>query len=632
MANEKTACAVFLLHFRKDCAEMRIYMGENKKDEKKAEGGAQQKKEKKRDKKLAALIFVLIAAAAAFAALLTLYMKYAWPSEKKVSRSEYFDVDDDDQTALIFEKDVVADAIPIKKDGYWYLSFSSLYYNVCNAFYYDGFSLLYTDPTQTYSASPGEYGYTDGDDISYTLDYQPCYFGDDGLYVSLDYLQLMDFSYYTVNEDGNFIWINDDWSDALQTKTTEATQLRAGAALGEHIVAELSAGDRLFVLEQSGSWCKAQNDTGLVGWVQTKKLSDIELLSRGVPDGRPLPEYTSMTMDETVVMGWHQVFNKSGVDELSDIIDTAKGMNVICPTWFTLSDDSGNFTNLGEIKYVERAHKAGLKVWVLLENINEDVDELKIFGTTENRKNLVQQLVEAVEKLGADGVNIDIENLTEDTASSYIQFLRELGAACRNAQLVLSVDNYSPMPHTSFYDRTQQGEILDYVVVMAYDEHWQYGEEAGTSSSVSFVEQSAERTIEQVPKEKVIVGLPFYSRIWCEAPVGEGESGAVTVDNTSGTYDSKYEKYELSSKGVNMEGEKSFIKKNSLSLTWNDETSQYYTEYKDGNKYYRLWVEDDKSIDFKMQAAMSYEPAGVAFFSLGGEDAETWTIIRKYLN
>lgn len=128
------------------------------------------------------------------------------------------------------------------------------------------------------------------------------------------------------------------------------------------------------------------------------------------------------------------------------------------------------FKNLGEKKYVTKAHKAGLQVWVMLDDINISTDGLQVFGTTSHRKTLITAVIDAVKELGADGINLDVETIKSDVGPSYIQFIRELSAACRKEKLVLSVDNYSPMPHTAFYDRTQQGQVVDYVVVMAYDE------------------------------------------------------------------------------------------------------------------------------------------------------------------
>ena len=594
-----------------------------KEPEKQTKKAPKPKKKKKKGK--AGFLFILLILLAVICAGVYLLI----PSKNRVSHNQYFGLEDDNQYGLIVNSEIVdiTNGAPFEENGVWYLPFSTLYYEISDAFYYDGLALLYTDPLQTYSAAPGESFYTDSDGIKYTLTYQPCYFKDGSLCIALDYLKLMDYSYYTVDDTMKSIWVFNDWSEQSRASLLKDTKARTQAGIKNDIVASLATGDVVTVLEQGASWSQVQTQTGLIGYVQNKMLGEITEEAKAVPVGRPLPKYTNIAMDEMVVMGWHQVFSESGYSQLDDIISTAKGMNVICPTWFTIKDNDGNIQNLGEKKYVTKAHKAGLQVWVMLDDINISTDGLQVFGTTSHRKTLITAVIDAVKELGADGINLDV-------GPSYIQFIRELSAACRKEKLVLSVDNYSPMPHTAFYDRTQQGQVVDYVVVMAYDEHYVKGPEAGSTSSLAFVKQSAERTIAEVPKEKVIVGLPFYSRLWCETPADsesdKTDNSQVFVDNSDGTYDSKNNKYLLSSKGVSMEGENNIIREHDLSLTWLDDVGQFYTEYEENGSWYRLWVEDENSMDLKMQAACSYEPGGVAFFKLNMENKETWSIIRKY--
>ena len=551
-----------------------------KEPEKQTKKAPKPKKKKKKGK--AGFLFILLILLAVICAGVYLLI----PSKNRVSHNQYFGLEDDNQYGLIVNSEIVdiTNGAPFEENGVWYLPFSTLYYEISDAFYYDGLALLYTDPLQTYSAAPGESFYTDSDGIKYTLTYQPCYFKDGSLCIALDYLKLMDYSYYTVDDTMKSIWVFNDWSEQPRASLLKDTKARTQAGIKNDIVASLATDDVVTVLEQGASWSRVQTQTGLVGYVQNKMLGEIKEEAKAVPDGRPLPKYTNIAMDEMVVMGWHQVFSESGYSQLDDI--------------------------------------------------NISTDGLQVFGTTSHRKTLITAVIDAVKELGADGINLDVETIKSDVGPSYIQFIRELSAACRKEKLVLSVDNYSPMPHTAFYDRTQQGQVVDYVVVMAYDEHYVKGPEAGSTSSLAFVKQSAERTIAEVPKEKVIVGLPFYSRLWCETPADsesdKTDNSQVFVDNSDGTYDSKNNKYLLSSKGVSMEGENNIIREHDLSLTWLDDVGQFYTEYEENGSWYRLWVEDENSMDLKMQAACSYEPGGVAFFKLNMENKETWSIIRKY--
>ena len=454
-----------------------------KEPEKQTKKAPKPKKRKKKGK--AGFLFILLILLAVIGAGVYLLI----PSKNRVSHNQYFGLEDDNQYGLIVNSEIVdiTNGAPFEENGVWYLPFSTLYYEISDAFYYDGLALLYTDPLQTYSAAPGESFYTDSDGIKYTLTYQPCYFKDGSLCIALDYLKLMDYSYYTVDDTMKSIWVFNDWSEQPRASLLKDTKARTQAGIKNDIVASLATDDVVTVLEQGASWSRVQTQTGLVGYVQNKMLGEIKEEAKAVPDGRPLPKYTNIAMDEMVVMGWHQVFSESGYSQLDDIISTAKGMNVICPTWFTIKDNDGNIQNLGEKKYVTKAHKAGLQVWVMLDDINISTDGLQVFGTTSHRKTLITAVIDAVKELGADGINLDVETIKSDVGPSYIQFIRELSAACRKEKLVLSVDNYSPMPHTAFYDRTQQGQVVDYVVVMAYDEHYVKGPEAGSDNHVGIL-------------------------------------------------------------------------------------------------------------------------------------------------
>ena len=588
-----------------------------KEPEKQTKKAPKPKKKKKKGK--AGFLFILLILLAVICAGVYLLI----PSKNRVSHNQYFGLEDDSQYGLIVNSEIVdiTNGAPFEENGVWYLPFSTLYYEISDAFYYDGLALLYTDPLQTYSATPGESFYTDSDGIKYTLTYQPCYFKDGSLCIALDYLKLMDYSYYTVDDTMKSIWVFNDWSEQPRASLLKDTKARTQAGIKNDIVASLATGDVVTVLEQGASWSQVQTQTGLIGYVQNKMLGEITEEAKAVPDGRPLPKYTNIAMDEMVVMGWHQVFSESGYSQLDDIISTAKGMNVICPTWFTIKDNDGNIQNLGEKKYVTKAHKAGLQVWVMLDDINISTDGLQVFGTTSHRKTLITAVIDAVKELGADGINLDVETIKSDVGPSYIQFIRELSAACRKEKLVLSVDNYSPMPHTAFYDRTQQGQVVDYVVVMAYDEHYN-GSEEGSVASIGFVEQGIKDTLEEVPAEQVILGVPFYTRVWELTPVAEGTDAEISEEDA-------LRGYSISSEAVSMSEVDSRVAANGVNLEWLEDCGQYYAEYQYDGKTYKIWVEDQKSIGEKLNVMKENHLAGASFWKLGYEKNTIWDTIAE---
>ena len=175
--------------------------------------------------------------------------------------------------------------------------------------------------------------------------------------------------------------------------------------------------------------------------------------------------------------------------------------------------------------------------------------------------------------------------------NSYIQFIRELSLKCSNNGIVLSVDNYVPSDYTAFYNRAEQALFADYVVIMAYDEHYAGSPEAGSVASIGFVTDGVENTLKEVPANQVILGMPFYTRVWSETPV---ESDSTATDETDTTVD-----YELSSYATNMTEVQKLISANGVQPVWLDDIGQNYVEYQNGGVNYKIWIEDATSLEKK---------------------------------
>ena len=205
-------------------------------------------------------------------------------------------------------------------------------------------------------------------------------------------------------------------------------------------------------------------------------------------------------------------------------------------------------------------------------------------------------------------MNIDFENISLDAGEPFVQFIRELSIPCRKYGIVLSVDNYVPMDHTDHYDRAEQGAVADYVIIMGYDEHYNGSDEAGSVASIGFVEKGIENTVADVPKEKVINALPFYTRIW--------ETGADGI----------------SSQAVGMEMAQTYVADHQIATRWDEETCQNYGEFQDGDRLCQVWLEDAESIKVKLNIMEKYEIAGVAAWRLGFETADVWDVIGEYMD
>ena len=314
------------------------------------------------------------------------------------------------------------------------------------------------------------------------------------------------------------------------------------------------------------------------------------------------PDYTSISMDEKVVLGWHQVTTSAANSGMDKVVANTSGLNVISPTWFKLSDNKGNYTSIASKDYVDAAHKKGLKVWPLIDNFSTEISTLKILSSSENRKNLIANLMSDVEKYDFDGINIDFESLTQDNAPHFIQFMRELSVSCRNSGVVLSVDVPIPASYNMYYERDELAEVVDYVINMGYDEHYS-GSDEGSSASINFVKNSITDSLVEVPKEKLINAVPVYTRVW-------------TKENSK-----------VSSSALGMSAAANWVKENNIELTWDDEVGQYTGQTTIGSARKYIWLEDERSIKLKMVAIKEEDLAGVAVWKLGLEPKEIWNVI-----
>ena len=296
--------------------------------------------------------------------------------------------------------------------------------------------------------------------------------------------------------------------------------------------------------------------------------------------------------------------NPEGNASFDSLIANTKGVNVISPTWFELTDNEGNFRSLAQEDYVKKAHDKGLKVWALINNFSPDVNTEILMSKTSTRRKLIDALMAEVERYSLDGINLDFEGIKEEAGVHYIQFIRELSIPCRKKGIVLSVDNYVPAPGNQFYNRKEQGIVADYVIVMGYDEPYAGGE-AGSVASIRYVENGIKDTLAQVPKEKVINGIPLYTRVWIQGADGKTNSSSMGIARA-----------------------KEWVSQNKVELYWQDDLGQYYGELQTEEGLKQLWLEEERSIGLKMDLIRQYGLAGVACWKLGFEPADLWDKIR----
>ena len=356
------------------------------------------------------------------------------------------------------------------------------------------------------------------------------------------------------------------------------------------------------ILNELDNWSYVRTDTGFMGYMHNWNLKGRETVIR--ESAFQAPVYESQSLGERVSLVWHQVTNQDGNARFDEMFEGVEGVNVVSPTWFALTDNEGNFRSLASGEYVEKAHARGMEVWALLDNFSDDVQTEVLLSSTSTRRRLIDNLMDEVRKFGIDGLNLDFESLKPEAGIHYIQFIRELSIECRANGIILSVDNYVPSAYTEFYNRKEQGIVADYVIVMAYDEHYAGGE-MGTVSSLSYVQDGLANTMELVPKEKVIGAVPFFTRIWT---VRDGKT---------------------TSRAVGMTAASRWVEENQVELQWLDDVGQYYGELKgeDGSVEY-IWMEDLRSLELKAEAVADSRAAGIACWKLGFEPDEVWDVIN----
>lgn len=431
----------------------------------------------------------------------------------------------------------------------------------------------------------------------------------DGWFVSTEFVELfsnVEFEYY---DNPNRLVVHYQWVDFLYFDTVKEAVLRFEPSIKSEILVNLAAGETLYYIGGTGtggkSFIKVMTQDGIYGYVQRKYLSD-SYYSALTSDYKA-PEYTHITMEDKVRLGWHQVTVPEANANLEKVVKNAEGLNVVSPTWYRLADEEGTLSSLADADYVEKAHELGLQVWALVDNFGKNISTRNVLSSTAKRTKLIERLMAEAETYGFDGINIDFETLAKETGPHFIQFIKELSIQCRRQGIVLSVDNYVPAPYNEFYDLETQGKVVDYVILMAYDEHYSGSAEAGSVASLGFVTEAVNNTLAKMPKERIVVGIPFYTRLWKET----------TKDG----------QLMLSSEALTMAGAESVLKQNNVEASWDAKTAQNYVEYEKDGAVYKMWMEDEKSLTEKLRVIAGADAAGVAAWRLGYESEEIWGLI-----
>lgn len=547
------------------------------------------------DKKYKSIIAVavLVILVAILGIVTHVVMKYI-PSSEKMDLNEYYGEMADGEIALVIGTEKLEERGLVDGDRvYLPLDVVNTYLN--QRYYWDSANqqILYATPSELTSASASSEA---GDKV---------WVKDDKVYLNLTYVQeYTDLDAY-ITKDPYRIAIQYKFKNVKTVTVKKNTSIRYRGGIKSAILTSVKKGTKLRLIEEMENWDQVATDDGYIGYIDKKKVGEAEKTKFERSFKRE--QYSYLTMDSKVNMVWHQVTSTDANAYFADATANMTGVNVISPTWFYLTDTSGNIASIASADYVSQAHEKGLQVWGLIDNFTQEVSTTETLSSTAARQNIISQLIQAAQDVGMDGINVDFESLSEDVGTHFLEFLRELSIECHKNNLVLSVDNPVPEDFTSHYDRAEQGRVVDYVIIMGYDEHY-VGSEAGSVASLPWVEQGIQDTLDEVPAKRVINAIPFYTRLW-RTTGGNVTSEAIGMDQAQQT-----------------------IADNNVETYWDKTTSQNYGKYDIDNSTYQIWLEDAQSVAEKVKLVSKYDLAGVSAWKLGFENNGIWQVISDNLN
>ena len=550
------------------------------------------------------------------------------PSTERANLTEYYEITEESQVPIILDNEVM-ETYATTIDGEVYVDFKFIYDKLSSRFYWDSNEniLLYTTSTNVVSAAAESTSYMTGKnstDFGKTVVKATA----ESALVHIDFVSKFANIRVSHQTEPTRVVITKTWEDVSVASAKNDTQVRLKFDIKSPILCDITTGTNVTILEEAVGWYKVATTDGFIGYVESKNFATPS--TQALVSDKPVEEFHRINLGKPINLLWHQTFNTSANSKIASILSDAKGVNVISPTWFKIKDNEGNLSSLASKDYVDYCHSQGVHVWGLVSNFEvDDVDSIYVLTHTSTRQNLVNQIIAKALQYNLDGINIDFEAMNSDTLSSkeigdsYIQFLRELSIMCYKNELVLSTNVLIPGGYNeSLYRYSEQTSFVDYVILMAYDEHYGQKTGAGSVASLNWTETAVKDILaEGVPAEQVVLGIPFYSKLWSLTPKVEENSAEVT--------------YVIGFENYSMTTAEKWMKNNIPEDDWQwlEDCGQFYGETTSKKGIiYKMWLEDTTSLEKRLQMMKSYNLAGAAFWKSGLEAEKVWDIIIKYIN
>ncbi len=544
---------------------------------------------------------ILLIAVVAVAGAVTFLVERRLPSNEHMDLRDYFDVTGTEVSLVV--NGATLDAHGIRDNGELYLPYRTVAESISPAVYYDEDEalLVHADAsgvrkTALDDAGPGSVKRIDGE-----------------LMLSLSYLEEEIGLTCESFADPDRAVIRTGFT-VLRASVVKEGAVRRRAGIKSPILSDLVPGDEVEVLPledgiEPEKWTKVFTNDGITGYIDTGCLGEAQ--ETELPHPKAGPSYELHHLDVPVNLTFYQTDVEVMNDSFEDLIAPAQGVNVVSPTWYFLNGP-GDIEILSSKTFVDQAHERGLFVWALLNDfggaIRSREETFAALRATSSREAIIEQILSDVLEKGIDGINIDLENISEEGALAYLEFVREMAAACQEHGLVLSVDTYVPMDYSRYLNRAELGRVCDYVIIMCYDEHFRDSPKSGSVASIGYLTRGIRNAKKEIPSEKVIAAIPFYTRLWH------------TIDDEP-----------PANRLLDMKETADCIAENGLTVSWDAETAQNYAVKTSSEGTYEIWVEDADSIREKMKVIAEEQIAGVASWRLGNETEDIWSVIAEYL-
>ncbi len=431
----------------------------------------------------------------------------------------------------------------------------------------------------------------------------------DNIYLPIDPL----YSFYDIEieyyNDKAFFIIHDLKQPILQGFIVKDTKLRTQPKFNSSWNNVIGLNENINIMREVDGWYWIESEKGSIGYINKEyvQLSEIKtsLIEKEIyqpwnPIGEPIQFI------------WEYANKYSTID--TSKIDDIKGIQVISPTWFNLQDD-GLIENIADIAYIDWAHKNGYQIWPLFSNSFDPDLTHEILSDASLRIKVIKQLLSYTDLYQLDGINLDFENVNVEDKDMLVQFIRELTPLLHEKNRTVSMDvtfNSLSKNWSLFYDRKRLGEVVDYVIVMGYDEYWAASTVAGPVASLPWVEKGIIRILDEVPNDKLILGVPLYTRLWTEEIDDQG-------------------KISVSSKTYTMDMVSDWVIKNNVDIQYDMKSQQNYVELKEDLITYKIWIEDDVSMKKRIDLINKYNLAGIAAWRRGFESKDFWIDISEYI-